>query len=812
MFGPLFASVDMFAVATIELGSRQWVWPAVVLGGLGLLIVFVSYRTSGLKGPLGTFLAPLKLCGIALLALCLVNPTWVRERMRPGENLVVLLVDNSASMQVIEQGTTSRGQAWQGVLEEDRDEWLTRLMQDFDLRRYTFDERLNQVEDFQTLTFNGRSSQLTEALDTLRQRFLNQPLATVLLISDGNVSNPERLEQLDFPVPIYPLLTSGEHERQFDLSIQQLSVTESPFEDAPITVSAVLSSTAAVETTVLATLARVVEDSAAQSEHSAADRPIAGGPSFEETRRVLIPAGESAGVRFQLKPEQFGIDFYRLRIVPESEPEVFEKPATSTEATLLNNERLVVVDRGSKRHRVLYFGGRPNWEFKFLNRALAADRDVDLVSLIRMANKEAKFDFRGRAGENTNPFFRGQDRDVDEETAAYDQAVIIRLNTRDAQELSDGFPKTRKALYEYDAVILDGIEARFFSPDQQTLLDRFVSERGGGLMMLGGRDSFRHGDWNKTPLRDALPVYLDRGQETPEGSLRWNLTREGWLEPWIRLRPTETEEQQRLSRMPPLRILNPSRVVKPGARVFAELNDETGKTFPAIVTQQYGQGRAVAVLVGDLWRWALQRQEDDSDDVGRTWRQLIRWLVTDVSQRVEVEQAWTDLNGLPAVRVIVRVRDAEHQPQENAEVRVTIQIPGGESLTLDAEPSLAELGLFEVTFVPRAAGGYRAEVGVLDDAGIPLPTRQLGWVWQPDFEEFREVTVNRELLEGLARQTDGEVVLVDDLPEFVRSLPQRELPVTELTTTPLWHSPLILLLALLCFATEWGLRRWRGLP
>ena len=44
---------------------------------------------------------------------------------------------------------------------------------------------------------------------------------------------------------------------------------------------------------------------------------------------------------------------------------------TSTvEATLANNRRLATVDRGGGPYRVLYVGGRPNWEFKFLRRAV----------------------------------------------------------------------------------------------------------------------------------------------------------------------------------------------------------------------------------------------------------------------------------------------------------------------------------------------------------------------------------------------------------------------------------------------------------
>ena len=77
------------------------------------------------------------------------------------------------------------------------------------------------------------------------------------------------------------------------------------------------------------------------------------------------------------------------------------------EATLANNETIVTVDRGSGPYRVLYVSGRPNWEYKFLHRAVEGDDQTQLVGLIRIAKREPKFEFRGRSGESSNPLFRG---------------------------------------------------------------------------------------------------------------------------------------------------------------------------------------------------------------------------------------------------------------------------------------------------------------------------------------------------------------------------------------------------------------------
>src|SRR5207245_10528376 len=133
-----------------------------------------------------------------------------------------------------------------------------------------------------------------------------------------------------------------------------------------------------------------------------------------------------------------------------------------------------------------------------------------------------------------------------EEIERYDQPVLVRLNTRDAAELVGGFPKTPEELYAYQAVVLDDLEAGFFTRDQMMLLQKFVSERGGGFLMLGGADSFQPGKFNHTPIGDMLPVYLDQPlEEKPSGELRLALTREGLLQPWARLRNNEADETRR---------------------------------------------------------------------------------------------------------------------------------------------------------------------------------------------------------------------------------------------------------------------------
>ena len=119
------------------------------------------------------------------------------------------------------------------------------------------------------------------------------------------------------------------------------------------------------------------------------------------------------------------------------------------------------------------------------------------------------------------------------------------------------------------------------------LLQRFVSERGGGFLMLGGAESFREGNYAGTPIASMLPVYLDAARRHAAGS-DWKLalTREGWLQPWTRLRATESEERDRLDTLPPFNVLNTISAIKPGASVLATVSDSDNHSFPALAAQR----------------------------------------------------------------------------------------------------------------------------------------------------------------------------------------------------------------------------------
>ena len=298
-----------------------------------------------------------------------------------------------------------------------------------------------------------------------------------------------------------------------------------------------------------------------------------------------------------------------------------------------------------------------------------------------------------------------------------------------------------------------------------------------------------------------------------EAALRLELSREGWLQPWVRLRDGETAEQHRLAESPPYQVLNRIKDVKPGATTLATATDGKQR-FPALISQRFGRGRSAVLALGDFWHSGLG-DEKRSQDLAKCWRQMVRFLVAEVPGKIEISAEPATGETGQGIKLRVTARDDKFQPLDNATTKITlhrVEMESAKPLTLSAEPSATEAGIYEAFFTPRDSGGYKAEGVLSNDATSEIGRSTTGWSIDFNSAEFASLTPNRALLETIARKTGGEMVAAGSLEKFVGSLATRRAPVTENWTRPLWHTPVVFLFALGCFVAEWGLRRWKGLP
>jgi uncharacterized membrane protein len=776
-------------VVTISLGQPAWLWPALLLLVIALVALFWGYRRAGRIDVVRTAAFGFKLAAMALIAACLLEPLWTAPTPKPDANVVVVLADNSRGMSIAERvGGESRNDALRKIVGDGTTGWLPTLDAAFDVRAYTFAEGVTRSVDLAAdLKADGRASNLGAALKEVATRYRNRALAAVVVLSDGNATDLSGTFAAAGLPPVYTVAI-GTDDTGADLALADATVVTSNFEDAPVTIHA------DIQVSSLAGRQAVVRLS------------DAGGKLVEQQTVAITSADHHSKVRFNVRPEQHGVVFYQLEVAAVDQPGA----APLNEATTANNRKTIVVDRGQGPYRILYVSGRPNWEYKFLHRAVEADDEVKLVGLIRIAKREPKFEFAGgRPGDKANPLFTGVKKSGEEQ--GYDKPVLVRLSVSDKNELADGFPTTAEGLFAYHAVIIDDLEAAFFTRDQMELIQRYVSERGGGFLMLGGAESLDTGGYDRTPIGDLLPVYTRASaQGSPIGGVRLELTREGLLQPWARLRDQAEAEQQRLAALPRFEVINRTSSIKPGASLLATARTSSGEQIPALVAHRYGRGRALALTIGDAWRAGLSMDPKKSEDLARFWRQTVRWLIADVPGRITLSfdpaTSTTRSTGLRA-----KVLDASFKPVDNSDAKITVTPPTGEPVVLAGEPAAAAPGEFQAAYLAGEPGAYRITATASGPDGMALTPAEAGLVVDPDASEFASIKPNRALLTQISQQTGGRVLKPSELSGLADDLLTREAPVMETRTWPLWHNGWVLGLIVALLVGEWILRRRRGM-
>src|SRR5215207_7793470 len=223
------------ALAGIYFASQEWLLPAAMGFGIFCILVGLSYARSAAR--IGTRLtcAVLKLAGAALLLICLLEPMWSDQWAKPGANLIAIVADNSRSMTARDEGAKdTRGAALTRALADGSTGWRASLTENFETRNYLADARLLPTRDFHELAFDGDATHVGKTFSALHDRHRGQPLAGVFYLTDGVIGEIDPATLAGLP-PVYPVLFSaGAPER--DIAIGAATVTQTSFEDAPVTI------------------------------------------------------------------------------------------------------------------------------------------------------------------------------------------------------------------------------------------------------------------------------------------------------------------------------------------------------------------------------------------------------------------------------------------------------------------------------------------------------------------------------------------------------------------------------------------------
>jgi uncharacterized membrane protein len=770
----------------------------------------------------------LRVAVLALALFLLADPMLVGRRVDPGEDYVILLFDDSRSMRIAGEDGVSRSRRLLDAYAANRDAFEGRLRAEHQIAVYRFGETISRVEGIDALRFEERESNPLGAIEAAVKDLAGAHVSAVVLFSDGvsqgSAANEAAEAAVRAPVPVYSVGVDTEAPWR-DLEVKSVSVAPTNFDNSPVSLAVHVAATG------LAGRRAVVE--VYEAGRPVVSKPLAIGQDNLETKIAVEFVPQTRGwATFEARARLIDTD------TAGSESTGTETAPQPRENVLENNAHGFTVDRRPREYRILYFSGRPNWQNKYLRRALEDDPELKLASLIRISGPDRKFDFRARNASDANQLFAGFD---ESEVVAprFDEAVFIRIGLGES-DLADGYPLQEKELYPFDLVIWGDIEAGYFSPRQFEVTRDYVAKRGGSLLLMGGPHSFGAGNYAGTMIEAMLPVVLDASAsvETNEkATYRAEPTVEGFLSGTWALDPDPDRNEWVWNGMPELFGLNRFPMVRAGATAYARAtaDDTDAGDAPLCLVQRYGAGRCAVLATGETWQWQMQMKTDDATH-GRFWRQLIRSLVQDVPAPVVLRSSVDALTAGDEAELEFLVRDNLFEKRTG--LQTTVQLAAGDAPPVDlpVEESIAESGVYSVRFTPEAYGPHRITLRAMDEAvdseveaggatagdtgggsaGEPIdgPVGEMEQAVEvrPDLREFRDAAYAPELLKTTAGQTKGQFFELDRLREVAAAIPRTAADDTRFEVVHLWRFPGFFALAAILFGLEWYLRRRYGQP
>ena len=721
---------------------------------VALALAFVSYRVfqSGGRWRQRTVLVGLRLIALTLILFCLFRPVLIVKAAVAQQNVIGILIDDSRSMQIADEGGTRADFVRRTFGNPDSPE-MKALADRFLIRTFRFSSSTARVTSPNDLTFGGTQTRLAGAIQSARQELAGLPVSGLVLVTDGadtttdaSVADALLASKAD-AVPIFTVGV-GQETLAHDIQIGRVSTPRTALKGTSLLVDAIVTQTGYAGQTVTLD----VED----------------GGKIVGSQPVRLPAdGDPAAVRVRFTASEAGPRLFHLRISPQP-----------GEVVTQNNQRDVQIDVRDRRERILYFEGEPRFEMSFMRRAVATDQNLQIVTLQRTADNK-----------------------------------FLRIGVDAPEELVAGFPKTREELFAYRAVILGSVEASAFTGDQLRMLAEFVDVRGGGLLLLGGPHAFAEGGYAGTAVADVMPVVIERpvsGASTAVAHVKVRPTRAGEAHAVTQLGDTEEASADRWKTMPALTVLNMVQVLKPGATALLSGSDERRRERVVLAFERYGRGKSIAFPVHDSWLWQMHssiRVEDQTHE--SFWRQLLRWLVDGVPDTVESRTLTDRVEPGQPVTLTADVVDQRFVELNDAQVVAHVASPSGAKFDVPLQWTGERSGQYRATFDTDQPGWYEARIEAAR-AGKSIGTGVTHVRAAPDDAEYFDAAMHAPLLQRIAQETGGRFYKAGATSTLAEDVKYSGRGVTAVEERELWHMPILLLALLTLTCAEWALRRrWR---
>jgi uncharacterized membrane protein len=724
--------------------ARPLAYLAIALALASLVLLVLELRRRRGQGIIVAFSG---VVATALLALSVLRPATVLSRGSMVGPRVVVLADRSRSLDLPAEGGTRR-QALARALDQVRaaaGQARLRVLGFGDGPAAPWDPKASGDAR------PAEHSDLGAALTSLAGMPQERPSA-IIVLSDGRLDRPSE----DRPGPAVVEMMRGQH-----VPVHTISLSSKAPPDASI--RAVRAAGAAV---------------AHQPLPLTIDIGCDGGLSCEDltvSARELVDGGPPALLASGIAHVEHGQATVELTItLDQAGPRIVEVAIQAPSGDVIpdNDRRLLAFDVARDRVRVLHVAGRPTYDVRALRMWLKSDASVDVVA-----------------------FFILRTRYDDVNVTTDEDLALIPFPVHEL--FSEHLPS-------FDAVVLQDFNAGDYELLQHLpALARYV-EHGGGLIMVGGQESFAGGHYAGTRLADVLPVALEaqevEGATFDLGSYVPSYTEVARSAPM--LRPLRNFMGDALPEMAGANRVGDAR---PGSFVLwthPKLKTRSGAPMPLLVLGEKGDGRAIALAVDGTYRLAYSGlgSETSGRAHGALWDGLLGWLMRDPRyEPAQVELESTCMAGMP---LSLKVRPL---PGSEGVLNVEVVKLEGHQLVArkqakvakDGDPVSIDVGKLE-------PGGYSARVWV----GTGPSTRH-DFACERGGDEWADSRPDESRLEAIARATGGQFLRADEASRV--PIPPSTEVAAERRVVPVLPAWVWTLLAASALGVHWIVRRKTGL-
>jgi uncharacterized membrane protein len=334
-------------------------WVSIAAVSSALALVIIRRRASLPPGdsgsrtlrPAGTWLLQSMLA--ALLLLVLWQPAITVSELKPQQDIIVFLVDDSRSMTLAENGIARETQAIDAL----RNGVLAGVEKRFQTRLYRFDSQLTRIADLTELHATAPATRIGDSLRQLTVETQELPIGAIVLLTDGADNaggiDAETIAALrSRHIPVHAVGFGEEHATR-DVEIDDAVIAPRAMADSRLA--------AVFRFHQYGYAGRKSKIVARDGTSVLASRDVTLGPDGavqSETLLLNVGAAGARVLRFSIEPLQ-------------------------GEESVANNVVSRMVNVESDKRRVLYLEGEPRWEYKFVRRAEEDDRIVQLISMLR---------------------------------------------------------------------------------------------------------------------------------------------------------------------------------------------------------------------------------------------------------------------------------------------------------------------------------------------------------------------------------------------------------------------------------------------